>query len=256
MDWSIQEIAKLAGTTSRTLRHYDAVGLLPVTRVGANGYRYYDEHALVRLQRILLLRELGLGLPAVGEVLAAQEAAGHGATDALREHLAWLRAEQDRLEAQIASVEDTITTMEGGGPLMPEHMFDGFDHTQHQAEVEERWGEHAFASGDRWWRGKTPAERADWQARAAALAADWADAASRGVAASDDEAQALARRQYEWLSGIPGTPQTADGHPTREYFTGLGEMYVGDRRFSANYGGETGARFVSDAMALFAEREL
>ncbi len=54
VDWSIQDIARLAGTTSRTLRHYDAIGLLAPSRVAANGYRYYDAPALVRLQRILL----------------------------------------------------------------------------------------------------------------------------------------------------------------------------------------------------------
>ncbi len=42
MDWSIQEIAKIAGTTSRTLRHYDDIGLLNPSRTGHNGYRYYD----------------------------------------------------------------------------------------------------------------------------------------------------------------------------------------------------------------------
>ncbi len=51
MDWSIQDIARLAGTTSRTLRHYGDVGLLEPTRIGSNGYRYYDEQALARLQR-------------------------------------------------------------------------------------------------------------------------------------------------------------------------------------------------------------
>ena len=61
MDWSIQEIAKIAGTTSRTLRHYDDIGLLKPTRTGHNGYRYYDAAALVQLQRILLLRQLGDG---------------------------------------------------------------------------------------------------------------------------------------------------------------------------------------------------
>jgi len=69
MDWSIQEIAKMAGTTSRALRHYDDIGLLKPSRTGHNGYRYYDGPALVQLQRILMLRELGLGLPAIAEVL-------------------------------------------------------------------------------------------------------------------------------------------------------------------------------------------
>ena len=76
MEWSIQQIAKLAGTTSRTLRHYDDIGLLAPSSIGHNGYRHYDEVALVRLQRILLLRELGLGLPQIAEVLARESVRG------------------------------------------------------------------------------------------------------------------------------------------------------------------------------------
>ncbi len=75
-DWSIQEIARLAGTTSRTLRHYDDIGLLPPSRIAPNGYRHYDAAALVRLQRILLLRELGLGLPQIAEVLGPSTSSG------------------------------------------------------------------------------------------------------------------------------------------------------------------------------------
>ena len=77
MEWSIQQIAKLAGTTSRTLRHYDDIGLLAPSSVGGNGYRYYDQAALVRLQRILLLRELGLGLPQIAEVLDREASEEH-----------------------------------------------------------------------------------------------------------------------------------------------------------------------------------
>ena len=69
MEWSVQQIARNAGTTSRTLRHYDDIGLLKPSRTGDNGYRFYDQASLVRLQRILLLRDLGLGLPAIAEVL-------------------------------------------------------------------------------------------------------------------------------------------------------------------------------------------
>ncbi|WP_460437157.1 MerR family transcriptional regulator, partial [Arthrobacter tecti] len=83
MDWSIQEVSRLAGTTSRTLRHYDRVGLLSPSRVASNGYRYYDDGALVRLQRILLLRDLGLGLPAIADALGRNAKP----TRALRKHL-------------------------------------------------------------------------------------------------------------------------------------------------------------------------
>lgn len=51
------------------LRHYDGIGLLKPSRTGHNGYRYYNHAALVQLQRILLLRGLGLGLPVISQVL-------------------------------------------------------------------------------------------------------------------------------------------------------------------------------------------
>ena len=252
MDWSIQEIAKLAGTTSRTLRHYDDIGLLAPARIGSNGYRYYDADALVRLQRILLLRDLGLGLPAIADVLVREDRAPH----ALRGHLEWLRREQDRLTRQIASVEQTIDSLEGGERLMAEQMFDGFDHTEYKEEVERRWGTDAYARSDAWWRSMSADEKRAWQERLARLSADWIDAHERGIDPAGDEAQALAQRHFEWLRGVPGTPGGGAEGPSREYFLGLAEMYVADDRFGANYGGADGARFVRDAMTVYAERNL
>ena len=139
---------------------------------------------------------------------------------------------------------------------MAETMFDGFDHTQYEAEVTRRWGADAYARSDAWWRAKSAEERAAWQARLRLLQSDWLEAWESGVAAESDAAQALARRQFDWLSGLPGTPQTPDGRPTRAYFTGLGEMYVADERFAAFYGGADGAAFVRDAMRVFAEANL
>jgi hypothetical protein len=76
------------------------------------------------------------------------------------------------------------------------------------------------------------------------------------VAVDSDEAQAVAKRQYDWLSGIPGTPRTPENRATKDYYTGLAEMYVADDRFAKNYGGNAGAPFVRDAMLVFAERNL
>lgn len=250
-DWSIQQIAKLAGTTSRTLRHYDDIGLLTPSSVGANGYRRYDSTALVRLQRILLLRELGLGLPQIGEILARPTAE----EDALAHHLEWLRAEQDRLARQIAAVASTITALKKGEEPMAKDMFDGFDHTQYQDEVTEKWGEQAYADSDRWWRGMDAAEQADWKAQVAALNAAWQDASSRGILPDSDEGQQLAARHVAWLRGIPGTPATQPDQ-LAGYVRGLGDMYVADPRFAANYGGAAGARLVRDALAAYADAHL
>ena len=256
-DWSIQEIARIANTTSRTLRHYDEVGLVPPTRVGDNGYRYYDRAALVRLQRVLMLREMGLGIPAIAEMLADQV----DDVTALESHLVWLQESQDRISRQLASVRKTIDHLTGKEQIMsqdmPHAMFEGFDHTVFKEEVEQRWGREAYESGDSWWGSKTDAEKAEWKAAQATLQAEWIEAAAqenadpRGAAA-----QALARRHFDNLAGIPGTPGYSTDGPTKTYFIGLGELYVEDARFAKNYGGVENAAFVRDAMRDYAEREL
>jgi MerR family transcriptional regulator, thiopeptide resistance regulator len=253
VDWPIQDIARMTGTTSRTLRHYEHIGLLAPSRTGFNGYRHYDADALVRLQRILLLRDLGLGLPAIKDVL---DRSGGDATGALRTHLGWLQAEQERIGRQISSVTDTLEKLEGGEQLMAEDMFNGFDHTQYKEEVEQRWGADAYAEGDKWWHSMNDDEKSAWQRQMRQLTSGWSAAADRGVDPASEEAQQLAQRQFDWLAGIPGTPTGGQGGPTKEYFVGLGEMYVADPRFAANYGGQAGAEFVRDAMAVYAERNL
>lgn len=251
-DWSIQDIARLAGTTSRTLRHYGDVGLLEPSRIGSNGYRYYDDRALTRLQRILMLRDLGLGIPAIADVLEGNRDDGQ----ALIGHLHWLQEEKNRLDRQIASVETTILKLEGGEQLMAEEMLDGFDHTQYREEVEERWGKEAYADSNRWWTSMSKAEKADWMQRQKQLAADWIAAAAAGEDPLGTAAQALAKRQADWLGAIPGTPGGGSGTPVKAYFVGLADMYVADDRFAANYGGTAGASFVRDAMKEYAEKHL
>lgn len=217
-----------------------------------SGYRRYDSDALVRLQRILLLRELGLGLPQIAEILARPAVA----EDALEGHLAWLREEQERLARQIASVQSTITTLQKGEEPMAKDMFDGFDHTRYKDEVIQRWGEDAYADSDRWWQGLDAESKDDWKAQTAQLNAAWQDAAARGIDPAGPEAQALAAHHVEWLRGIPGTPAAQAGGDVAGYVRGLGEMYVADPRFAANYGGEAGATFVRDALSTYVAANL
>ena len=134
---------------------------------------------------------------------------------------------------------------------MAETMFDGFDHTQYKREVEERWGADAYARSDAWWRGMSDGDRAGFQQRTAQLGTDWMAAAASGISPHSDEAQVLAERHVAWLGGIPGTPGAS-----KEYVLGLGEMYVADPRFAANYGGLDGATFVRDALKVYAEIRL
>ncbi|GAB3961567.1 MerR family transcriptional regulator [Streptomyces sparsus] len=249
MEWPIQHLARSAGTTSRTLRHYDDIGLLKPSRIGHNGYRYYDENALVRLQRILLLRELGLSLAAIAEVLEGQR----NTSAALRTHLRLLEQERARLRRQIDSVRTTLDKLEGGEPLMAEEAFDGFDHTQYKEEVTDRWGRSAYEQGDRWWRSLSADDKKGFQRQQAEIGADFGRAHARGLEPDSEEVQAVTRRHYEWM-GVGWQGRS----PTAEQFVGIGQMYVDDPRFTAIYDvhGEGTAAFVHRAMSVYAERNL
>ncbi len=246
MEWSIQDLARAAGTTSRTLRHYGQLGLLDPSRVGPNGYRYYDGDSLVRLQRILLLRELGLGLPAIAEVLAGQREPAA----ALRIHLELLEQERQRIGRQIASVRTTLRKTEGGEQLMAAEAFDGFDHRQYEDEVVQRWGRDAWEDSNRTWAALGKEGQQAHQAEHEAVAVALARASVAGADPGADDVQALVGRHHRWVSTF--------WTPNGEAYVNLGQMYVDDPRFTANYDkhAEGAAAFIRDAMTVYAERNL
>jgi DNA-binding transcriptional MerR regulator len=249
MERSIVEIARIAGTTSRTLRHYGEVGLLEPTRVGTNGYRYYDDETLIRLQRILLLRQLGLGIPAIADVLAGQR----DDAQALRTHLGLLEEERDRLGRQIASVESTLKKLEGGEQLMAEDMFDGFEHTKYKDEVVDRWGTDVYARSDAWWRAKSKGERHAYQEQHNAIAADYQTAREAGELPGGAAVQAIVARHVDWLNLAA---ELTGGEITAKRLLGYGDMYVADPRFAKNYGGLDGAEYIREAFGYFATHSL
>lgn len=249
-EWAIQEIAQFVGTTSRTLRHYDEIGLLEPSRVGANGYRYYDEKTLLRLQRIMLLRELGLSLTQIAQIVDQD----YEEQDVLATHLRLLAQEKQRIEKQITAVEHTLEMLQKNEPLEAESMFEGFDNTQYREEVEQRWGKSAYDRSQQWWENMRQAEQKNWMEKTQQLSNDWTALATEESAdPTSTEAQALARRHVEWLKNIPGTPASDSGDTGNliGYVKGLAELYVADERFAQNYGGVKGAGFVRDALLLY-----
>lgn len=73
MAWSTREVAELAGTTVKAVRHYHKLGLLAEPERGSNGYKRYQVHHLIRLLRIRRLTDLGLPLARIAELGEADE---------------------------------------------------------------------------------------------------------------------------------------------------------------------------------------
>jgi len=86
----IGELAGLVGISTRAIRHYHHVGLLPEPARKANGYREYSLRDAVELARVRRLTELGLSLDEVGDALARD--AGRDLVEILRELDAGLAA--------------------------------------------------------------------------------------------------------------------------------------------------------------------
>ena len=70
------EVARLAGVSVRTLRHYHQIGVLPEPHRRGGGYRDYDVHDLIRLLRIRRLASLGIPLERIPALLDEDQDAG------------------------------------------------------------------------------------------------------------------------------------------------------------------------------------
>lgn len=249
--WSITEVAKMAGVTSRTLRHYDAIGLLAPAYVGINGYRYYEQSQLLRLQQILLLRELGLSLETIAEVLTGQR----DRVEALRGHQEWLRAEQQRLARLAATVARTIEHLQEGTAMSTSEMFDGF--SQRRAETEEalaaRYGdgvrEHFAAANERT-KGWTQQDYLDAQKEGERLDARVLQLLRSGVASETPEA----------LDVIADHHRAVARHwsPDKVSYAGLGQLYLDDPQHRARYDAQDPAlaQYYRDAITAYAEQRL
>ena len=172
---------------------------------------------------------------------------------ALGIHLELLEAEKSRLDRQIASVTTTIKKLKGGEQLMAEELFDGFDHTAYKTEVEERWGADAYRKSDAWWRAMPADDRKRFQGQHEQIAADYQSARDAGDAPESALVQEIVARHVAWLNL---SADVTGGVITATRLRGYGDMYVGDPRFAANYGGLEGAEFVRDAFDYYAQHSL
>ena len=247
--WTIGDLARLSGVTSRTLRHYDAIGLLAPVDVGAGGRRLYGREELLRLQQILVLRELDVDLPTVARVLAAD--GEHGArAELLREHHARLVAERDRFDRLAATVASTLESLEGGHDMAAKDLYAGFDNSQYDAEARERWGTEAVdRSNDAWARLGADGQAAhhrESEAIGEGLAACLAD----GLPPDDERTQGLVGRHFAQIATF--------WTPNRESYPGLGQLYAEAPDFRVQFDAvDPGlADYMRDAMTWYAEARL
>lgn len=250
-DFSIGELADLAGVTVRTLHHYDRIGLLRPGQRTAAGYRSYTEADADRLARVLGYRELGFGLESIRAILDEPD------TDP-REHLRRQRRllgeRIDRLRRILSAIDTTLEAQTMGStgltPAEKLEVFGDFDPDEHEAEVQQRWGDtDAYRQSAA--RTKNYSKQ-DWQtikAEAETSTNALVAAMAAGLPATSTEAMDAAEqsRQHisKWFYDCPV-----------EMHRNLGDMYVADERFTATYEQSAPglAQYVHDAIHANADR--
>lgn len=230
--YRVNEVARAAGVTVRTLHHYDELRLLVPRARSRAGYRLYDDDDLLRLQQILIGRALGLSLE---DVRRSLDDPGFDRRRALIEQRALLRRRADETAGMLRAVERALTMLdqketEGGADMSTnaDDLFEGFDPARYEAEVEARWGKtEAFAESRRRTARYTKEDWARFHEEQKAIFVGFADALAAGRAPSSPEAITLAERHRllidRWFYPCD--------HATHR---NLAYMYEADDRFAQN----------------------
>ena len=252
MEYSIQELSRLSGVTTRTLRWYDQIGLLKPSRVAESGYRYYGRAEVDRLQDILYYRALGVELARIKECL---DDPSFDRLAALRNHLTALEAEQERLEQLIRSVKDTIGAEERNEIMSDEQKFEAFKqraiaHNEkvYGAETRAKYGDREVDEANAAVMNLTQAQYQEWTELGREIQERLEAAVQAGLSPKGEEGKEITALHRRWLT-ITGTRYDPAKH------RGIAELYVMDERFTTYYDKHMPgcARFLRDAVAHWAK---
>lgn len=244
MKLKIREFAKLTGVSVRTLHFYDEIGLLKPSYVDEqNGYRFYDEYALTRMQEILFYRELDFPLKEIRMVLSSPD---YDKQNALKEQKHLLMLKKERLERIISALDSVMK-----GERVNMNIFDNSEfeekRNEYAKEAREKWGDTAaYKEYDEKTADYSEDKHEQVNSAMDERIAEFADCKRNGFAPDSREAQALAKRLQDFITENYYTC-------TKEILAGLGEMYVADERFQKNIDrhGDGTARFMSDAIKVY-----
>lgn len=209
MDYTVGELARRAGLTVRTLHHYEALGLLRPSGRSEAGYRRYGEADVLRLHRVLALRDAGVALKDIAPLLDGE---------APQPLAAVLQAQIEQIEAQLLAQETLLQTLQNAARRLAQHG-DGVDALQVLLDamqirrVHERWfsPEQMRALRQRW-DAMPVTERDAVETAWPQLVAEARTAMDAGRDPATPEVQALVRRwlalQRQFMNMAPGMDET------------------------------------------------
>ena len=223
--FTVKQLSKMAGVTPRTLHHYDDIGLLKPSRVGDNGYRYYGEESLLRLQQILFYRELDMPLEDIRKIMGRRD---FDVQKALEGHRESLSKQIERMNRLLHTVDNTINHLKGNRLMSDNNFFEGFSEEEQEKyalEAEQLYDPETVRASNKKWKSYPAAKKESILKEGKAVYVDMIAAMPKG--AESPEVQAIVQRwrrhmDYFWT-------------PNLDQLLGLAEGYNTDPRFKANF---------------------
>src|SRR5262245_34111299 len=205
MDYTVGELARRAGLTVRTLHHYEELGLLCPSGRSEAGYRRYGEAGVLRLHRVLALRDAGLSLKEIAPLLDGE---------APQPLAAVLQAQIEQIEAQLQAQENLLQTLRNAAKRLELHG-DGGDAVQVLLDamqirrVHERWfSAEQMRALRQQWEAIPETERDAVELEWPRLTQEAQAAMEANLDPASPEVQALVRRwlvlQKQFLEVAPG----------------------------------------------------
>lgn len=252
MAYTINQLGKLSGVSTRTLRFYDEIGLLAPAFYGENQYRYYKEEQLLMLQQILFFRELGFPLNDIQRILSSDD---FDKIESLKAHKSMLQSGFDRTATLIKTIDKTISHLRGKIIMRDAEMYDGFDPIKQQ-EHEKYMLDTGIISQkqiDDSWQRVSNWKKSDWEQfkdSGEKLHLALAEVFKRELKIDSDEVQKLIQHHYDLVNNF--------WTPTKETYLGLGQMYLDhpDYRLFYNRYHPDLVEYLVEAMKLFANQKL
>jgi len=249
MEYTIKQLADMAGISTRTLRYYDEIDILKPARINSSGYRIYGKKEVDTLQQILFYRELGVDLDRIKKLISSDD---FDSFTALIEHRKKLLKKRSQLDLLIENVDKTLASLEGRIIMTDKEKFKGFkeelideNEKKYGKEIREKYGNKAVDESNAKLLNMTIEQYNEFKKLEEELNKVLITAMETKDPSSD-LAQKAADLHRQWLSYT-----WADY--SKEAHAGLADMYVADERFKAYYDKiKVGAaEFLRDAIKIY-----
>jgi DNA-binding transcriptional MerR regulator len=243
MSYTVNEVAKLAGISVRTLHYYDEVGLLKPSVNPSNGYRNYDEAELLRLQQVLFFRELEFTLDDIKQILDSPD---FDTIQALDDHKKMIELNIKRMQGLLNTIDKTKAKLKGEHDMKDNEYFENLvkeNEVQYGDEVRAKYGKDAYAK-TKDWKGKDYKKVFE---EGEQITKELVALIKQGKKPGDAEVQEVMERHYQMIGKF--------WEVNPEAYKNLGQMYVDDDRFTKNIDIALPglAKFMHEAMTVFAD---